>query len=406
MDSSLILKVALGDDLRRIPVPAPSELSYSSLCCTLGALFPSLKDHVGLAVQYVDDEGDSIVASSDAELSEAFRVALEDNRKSLRLDIIVKGPTRARTEPVIVASANAGTASTSMVEVFKRAAEKSMAVEAKEGVTAPPVTTSITFVLNNEHVTVHNPDPRMRLIEYLREQTRFTGTKISCAEGGCGACTVMLTSEDGLARSVNACLRPLIACDGQTVTTTEGIGDKNKYHPVQKALAEGFGLQCGFCTPGMVMAMYSLMQEKGSVKPTPQEVEDRFDGNICRCTGYRPILQSFRKLAAATDAAAASSSDTTGDADAAATQAGGCCGGKKVLVAKTVRPSIAVAHVPSAGSGASATAGAKYYRCASLAEVIELKNSMLSSGTPVQTMVGNTSHTHYTVLILCSLYSL
>jgi aerobic-type carbon monoxide dehydrogenase small subunit (CoxS/CutS family) len=391
VDRPMLVKVALGADLRRIPVPEPDALTFASLCSTLYELFPSLPEGQSLAVQYVDDEGDKIVASSDTELWEAFRVAKEDERRSLRLEIILveslSSPQLETETFVVVSERPTPPEAPSMIDIFKREAEKSMADQ--EGViSSPPVTTSISFTLNGEHITVHNPDPRMRLITYLREETRFTGTKISCGEGGCGACTVMLTSEDGLVRSVNACLRPLIACDGQTVTTTEGIGQKNNYHPVQKALAEGFGLQCGFCTPGMVMAMYALMQEKGGKKPTQQEVEDRFDGNICRCTGYRPILQSFRKLAEATDATAEAISSNGSEAGAM----GGCCGGhNRDHQARASRPPLSITHVPVAGSGANANSGAKYYRCASLADVLALKSSMLAEGTPVQTMCGNTS---------------
>jgi xanthine dehydrogenase/oxidase len=98
-------------------------------------------------------------------------------------------------------------------------------------------------------------------------------------------------------RHINSCLRPLCACDGLEVTTVEHFGSREGgMHPVQKLLAENNGTQCGLCTPGWVMAMMGLLQE--TPKPTPQQVEDHFDGNICRCTGYRPILDTFHSYAA------------------------------------------------------------------------------------------------------------
>jgi xanthine dehydrogenase iron-sulfur cluster and FAD-binding subunit A len=122
-------------------------------------------------------------------------------------------------------------------------------------------TTDITFFLNGEKVVLaaDKVHPRMTLSEYLREHTRLTGTKLSCSQGGCGACNVMLTTFKGGTpsfSSVNACLRPIVSLDGCGVTTTEGIGSsKAGLHPVQERIAACNGTQCGFCTPGHVMAM-------------------------------------------------------------------------------------------------------------------------------------------------------
>eukprot|EP01043_Picozoa_sp_COSAG02_P009806 COSAG02_NODE_337_length_24268_cov_7.498738_8_plen_716_part_00 len=150
----------------------------------------------------------------------------------------------------------------------------------------------MSFTLNGDVVTVKRPDPTRSLLDYLRYDVGLTGTKGSCRQGGCGACTVMM---NGL--GINACLRPLVACDGMTITTTEGVGNvRDGYSPVQEAIAKGNGSQCGFCTPGMVMNMHSLLATKPGA--TPADVEAHFDGNICRCTGYRPILSAFHKLAA------------------------------------------------------------------------------------------------------------
>eukprot|EP00897_Mesotaenium_endlicherianum_P009379 jgi/Mesen1/846/ME000112S10986 len=159
----------------------------------------------------------------------------------------------------------------------------------------------ISFVLNGEEVTLDNPDPEMLLSEYIRIEAGLKGTKISCAQGGCGACTVLLASlnpPDGEAlsyRPINSCLRPLMATDGYSVKTVEAIGSsKTGLHDVQKQIVKHNGSQCGFCTPGFVTSMYGLLQSNPA--PTAQEVEDHFDGNLCRCTGYRPILDAFQAL--------------------------------------------------------------------------------------------------------------
>ena len=156
----------------------------------------------------------------------------------------------------------------------------------------------LSFRVNG--VTVYpTVDPSTKLVTYLRENLGLYGTKVSCGEGGCGACVVLMTWTNAAgkkqSRSVNSCLRPIQLCDGMEIFTVEGMGSiKTGYSQVQKCIAEGNGSQCGFCTPGMVMAMHGLLAEKQTI--TAEDVEKRFDGNLCRCTGYRPILQSFRKL--------------------------------------------------------------------------------------------------------------
>ncbi|DBA72485.1 TPA: hypothetical protein ACH3X2_010250 [Trebouxia sp. C0005] len=143
------------------------------------------------------------------------------------------------------------------------------------------------------------------LLQCLRE-IHLTGTKLGCAEGGCGACTVMVShqAESKLVhRSVNACLCPLYAIEGMHVVTVEGLGNPRKgLHPVQARLAKAHGSQCGFCTPGFVMSMYSLLRSKTEA-PTETEIEDNLAGNLCRCTGYRPILDAFKVFAKADPAA-------------------------------------------------------------------------------------------------------
>ena len=136
----------------------------------------------------------------------------------------------------------------------------------------------------------------------------LTGTKVGCGQGGCGACTVMLSHRDpqtgtAIHRAINACLRPICSLDGMMVTTTEGIGNVHEgLDPVQHCIAMHNGTQCGFCTPGFVMTAHAFLQKKPA--PSEREIEDIFGGNLCRCTGYRPILHAVRTLAGDYDAAA------------------------------------------------------------------------------------------------------
>lgn len=154
----------------------------------------------------------------------------------------------------------------------------------------------LQFFLNGELVKVHEPDPRQMLIEFLRDSKGLTGTKRSCLQGGCGACVVAIQEYDlankrWVYRSVNSCLKPLVACHGLSVTTVEGVGSERRcLHQVQKRIAENHGMQCGFCTPGMVMNTYALLKSGG--KPTAEESMKNYDGNICRCTGYRNLVQA------------------------------------------------------------------------------------------------------------------
>ncbi|XP_055644800.1 xanthine dehydrogenase isoform X2 [Toxorhynchites rutilus septentrionalis] len=144
----------------------------------------------------------------------------------------------------------------------------------------------------------HHPDPECTLLVYLRDRLRLCGTKLGCAEGGCGACTVMISKIDRTNDrihnlAVNACLAPVCAVHGMAVTTVEGIGStRTRLHPVQERIAKAHGSQCGFCTPGIVMSMYSLL--RSSPVPSMKEMEVAFQGNLCRCTGYRPIIEGYR----------------------------------------------------------------------------------------------------------------
>ncbi|KAI0136776.1 molybdopterin binding aldehyde oxidase/xanthine dehydrogenase [Xylariales sp. AK1849] len=153
---------------------------------------------------------------------------------------------------------------------------------------------TIRFFLNGTRVALDEVDPEVTLLEYLRG-IGLTGTKLGCAEGGCGACTVVISQYNPTTKqiyhaSVNACLAPLASVDGKHVVTIEGIGNVKKPHPAQERIAKSNGSQCGFCTPGIVMSLYALLRNNDS--PTDHDIEEAFDGNLCRCTGYRPILDA------------------------------------------------------------------------------------------------------------------
>ncbi|KAL1215699.1 Xanthine dehydrogenase 1 [Cardamine amara subsp. amara] len=145
----------------------------------------------------------------------------------------------------------------------------------------------------------------MTLLEYLRE-LGLTGTKLGCGEGGCGACTVMVSSYDRKSKTcvhyaVNACLAPLYSVEGMHVISIEGVGHRKLgLHPLQESLASSHGSQCGFCTPGFIMSMYALLRSSKN-SPCEEEIEECLAGNLCRCTGYRPIVDAFRVFAKSDD---------------------------------------------------------------------------------------------------------
>jgi len=158
----------------------------------------------------------------------------------------------------------------------------------------------LVFFVNGKRVEDAKVDPEETLLYYLRNTLKLCGTKLGCGEGGCGACTVMVSHfKDGkvVHRAVNACLAPVMSVHLCAVTTVEGIGStKTKLHKVQRVLVENHGSQCGFCTPGIVMSMYTLLRT--DPVPTEHMIERALQGNLCRCTGYRPILQGFKMFTA------------------------------------------------------------------------------------------------------------
>jgi aerobic carbon-monoxide dehydrogenase small subunit len=142
----------------------------------------------------------------------------------------------------------------------------------------------------NGTAQTHDVEARTLLVQYLREACALTGTKVGCDTSSCGACTVLVDGE-----SVKSCTMLAAQADGATVTTIEGLADGEVMHPVQEAFHEHHGLQCGYCTPGMVMAAVSLLEEIPD--PTERDVRIGIEGNLCRCTGYHNIVESV--LAAA-----------------------------------------------------------------------------------------------------------
>ena len=160
----------------------------------------------------------------------------------------------------------------------------------------------VRFWVNDVLHVVHDADPRTLLVDYLRsDQVGLTGTKKSCGQGGCGACTVTLTQCKGDTvehLAVNSCLRPLCSVDGMAVTTVEGLGSVDTtLSPTQHRIAVDNGSQCGYCTPGWVMSMHSFLAANDGAYTTQDEIAELFDGNLCRCTGYRSILYAMRHFA-------------------------------------------------------------------------------------------------------------
>jgi len=142
----------------------------------------------------------------------------------------------------------------------------------------------ITVNVNSVEMTAE-AEPRTLLVHFLRENLELTGTKVGCDTSSCGACTVLLEGE-----SVKSCTVLAAQVDGMSLTTIEGLADGDVLHPVQEAFRANHGLQCGYCTPGMVMATVSLLAELDVV--TEEAVRNGLEGNLCRCTGYHNIVRS------------------------------------------------------------------------------------------------------------------
>jgi carbon-monoxide dehydrogenase small subunit len=133
-------------------------------------------------------------------------------------------------------------------------------------------------------------EPRQLLVYFLREQLGLTGTNVGCDTSSCGSCTVLLEGE-----SVKSCNVLAVQADGHDVTTIEGLATDGEMHPVQRAFHENHGLQCGYCTPGMVLAAVSFLAE--NPKPSEEEIRHALEGNLCRCTGYHNIVKAIQAAA-------------------------------------------------------------------------------------------------------------
>ena len=149
----------------------------------------------------------------------------------------------------------------------------------------------VTIRVNGDERTL-DVEPRLLLVQALREELGLTGTHVGCDTSSCGACTVFL---DGV--SVKSCTLFAVQADGRHVTTIEGIGSRSDLHPMQEAFWEQHGLQCGFCTPGMIMSAIDLIRRNPD--PTEEEIRLGIEGNICRCTGYENIVKAVTVAAAA-----------------------------------------------------------------------------------------------------------
>ena len=147
----------------------------------------------------------------------------------------------------------------------------------------------ITLNVNKETFDIF-VNPNRTLLEVLRDDLQLTGTKESCGEGVCGSCTVLV---DG--SPVRSCLTLAVSVEGKEVTTIEGLNDGEKLHPIQEAFVNHHAIQCGFCSPGMILTAYALLKE--SPNPSDEEIRRAISGNVCRCTGYAKIVEAIKSLA-------------------------------------------------------------------------------------------------------------
>jgi xanthine dehydrogenase small subunit len=160
------------------------------------------------------------------------------------------------------------------------------------------VSDTIQFLFSNQIYKIKNPDPNKTILSYVRDDLKKTGTKEGCAEGGCGACTIVLgelQKNKIIYKAINACIAFLPTLNGKQLILVEDlIGNNQKLHPVQEAMVKFHGSQCGFCTPGFTMSLFSMYKNNRSVNK--DIVDEALSGNLCRCTGYRPIIDAAKSL--------------------------------------------------------------------------------------------------------------
>ena len=159
--------------------------------------------------------------------------------------------------------------------------------------------TAVSMTVNGKVRKAH-VEPRLLLVHFLREQLNLTGTHVGCDTSQCGACTVLI---DG--RSVKSCTVFAVQADGSKITTIEGLATNGALHPMQECFWEEHGLQCGFCTPGMIMSAVNLLAD--NPQPTEDQIREGISGNFCRCTGYQHIVNAIQHAANRSGSAASSS---------------------------------------------------------------------------------------------------
>ena len=156
------------------------------------------------------------------------------------------------------------------------------------------ISDTVKFLLNDKILEINNPDPNQTILNYVRTELKKTGTKEGCAEGGCGACTVVLgelLNDEIKYSAINSCISFVPSLNGKQLLIVEDlVSNDGKLHPVQDAMVKFHGSQCGFCTPGFVMSLFSMF--KNNKIYDGELIKDSISGNLCRCTGYRPIVDA------------------------------------------------------------------------------------------------------------------
>ena len=146
----------------------------------------------------------------------------------------------------------------------------------------------VSMTVNGTTYT-NDVEPRTLLVHYLRENLRLTGTHVGCDTSSCGACTIIVNGE-----TVKSCTLLAVQCEGAEIKTIEGMATNGKLHPIQESFREKHGLQCGFCTPGMIMSSWQLLERNPN--PSEDEIRHALEGNFCRCTGYHNIVNAVQDL--------------------------------------------------------------------------------------------------------------
>ena len=160
------------------------------------------------------------------------------------------------------------------------------------------ITNKVQFIYENKLIELENPDPNQTILSFIRDGLKKTGTKEGCAEGGCGACTIVLGELENKKikyKAINSCISFTPTLHGKQLIVVENLVSKNgTYHPVQEAMAKYHASQCGFCTPGFVMSIFAMSKNKKN--NNKDDIKDAISGNLCRCTGYRPIIDAAKNI--------------------------------------------------------------------------------------------------------------